>query len=242
MAATAATLGGGIGGSVKSLGQKWHGLPVWAWTIIGTGGAWFGYRWYKGRSAATSTTAPSSDSTVAGYASGYGDGYTSGTSGTGYGGGVSSFQPGGGSLSDALAGLSSAISGLVTANQGAGGVLTQTPAATGVVAAPSGGQPATNPITDINAAVQGISYGGSPIAASVADPSGGYWQVTKAGNIYAFGGAPFYGGAGGDPATNFASGGRIASAISPRPNGGYTITDTKGETYNYGPDYNKPTT
>lgn len=136
------------------------------------------------------------------------------------------------SLSDALGALTSLITAPTTSTPTTG-VLASTPAQPASAATP----------VDYMAPVAGISYGGSPLVAAVANAAGpGYYQETAAGNVYAFGGAPFYGGAGGDPAANFPQGHRVASGITARPGGGYTQTDTAHETYSYGPDNNKPTT
>ena len=72
-----------------------------------------------------------------------------------------------------------------------------------------------------------------PIVADLACPTGGAWVLCESGAIYAFGGAPFRGGANGKP--YFA--GRHAARLVLRRYGflgrnvGYTIIATSGESY-----------
>lgn len=68
-----------------------------------------------------------------------------------------------------------------------------------------------------------------PIAASCQAPQGGVWLVATSGAVYAFGAAPYCGGANGQP--YFV--GRNAARIEPNARGGYDIIATSGERYSY---------
>lgn len=69
-----------------------------------------------------------------------------------------------------------------------------------------------------------------PIVGSCPAPVGA-WLVAASGAVYAFGGAPFYGGPNGEGYW----GNRKAARIDPTGKGGYVITATSGEVYSYGP-------
>lgn len=77
---------------------------------------------------------------------------------------------------------------------------------------------------------------GSPAWDSVANE---WLYVTNRGGVYALApggaiGSQFY-GSGLSPSLGGAFAGRTASGITANPNGGYTITDTAGENYTFGP-------
>lgn len=69
-----------------------------------------------------------------------------------------------------------------------------------------------------------------PIVAELACPTGGVWLLAASGAVYAFGGAPFRGGAHGEKYFDERSAARLEAG-----NGGhlYTIVATSGERYDY---------
>lgn len=81
---------------------------------------------------------------------------------------------------------------------------------------------------------------GEYLVDTVYNPASSTWlYLTQKGGVYAEGGNGFFGSVFNLPAGTFA--GRTASKIIPSStagNGGYTIIDTAGETYNFGPNAN----
>ena len=81
---------------------------------------------------------------------------------------------------------------------------------------------------------------GENIVQEVADPLGGWLALTNKGGVYTYGGAPFMGSYLGyadqtkDPAAEKAGRGSFTQIV-PRSNGGYTLIDQHGETYNFDP-------
>jgi hypothetical protein len=81
---------------------------------------------------------------------------------------------------------------------------------------------------------------GENIVQEVADPLGGWLALTNKGGVYTYGGAPFMGSYLGyadqtkDPAAEKAGRGSFTQIV-PRANGGYTLIDQHGETYNFDP-------
>lgn len=71
-----------------------------------------------------------------------------------------------------------------------------------------------------------------PIAASAQAPNGGVWLLAESGAVYAFGDAPYHGGANSGPvAPHFA--GRKAARIQANNRNGYDIISTNGEVYSF---------
>ncbi len=69
-----------------------------------------------------------------------------------------------------------------------------------------------------------------PIVADLRAPQGGVWLLSGSGAVYAYGGAPFHGGANAKP--YFAN--RTAARLEPRQDAnGYVIVATSGERYSY---------
>lgn len=69
-----------------------------------------------------------------------------------------------------------------------------------------------------------------PIVAACACPTGGAWLAASNGAVYAFGGAPYQGGANAGPlAPHFA--GRKVARIEPNSRGGYDLISTSNERY-----------
>jgi hypothetical protein len=54
---------GHAAGGGSGLGRKWHGIPVWGWTLGGTVVAVVAYKWWKGRGAAKAGTTAGTTST-----------------------------------------------------------------------------------------------------------------------------------------------------------------------------------
>ena len=238
-----------IGGGGKILAGTVAGVPKKYLAIAIMGGLGIGLylrQKNKAASAAGSSTggAPSSttgttspNSSITGYDASGNPIYTTGYSGGGTYNGYSQYPY--------PSGYSPFTGGTISSGSATGSDVAPQPAPSAAVTpvapvtsfaapTPTASIPATAPSTpDPN-----VHYSG-PIVSSAAAPNGGRWFLTQDGNVYAEYGAPYYGGAGGDPATNFASGHRIAQSLIPRQNGGYTIVDTAGEQYSYGPDYNK---
>jgi len=70
-------------GQLKSLNEKWHGLPKWVWGIGLAIILFLAYRWYQNRSSSTATPATNTATTPSDTTSGYP--YGSGDSGSGGG-------------------------------------------------------------------------------------------------------------------------------------------------------------
>lgn len=82
--------------------------------------------------------------------------------------------------------------------------------------------------------MNGLTGNGEYIVDTVYQPVTGTWlYLTQKGGVYAEGGNGFFGSLFSLPPGTF--NGRTASQIIPQPNGGYTVIDTQGETYNFGP-------
>lgn len=74
-----------------------------------------------------------------------------------------------------------------------------------------------------------------PFVSDCACPTGGAWVLAVDGSVYAFGGAPYLGSPAEDKhGENWKAGHRQPAHIEARRNG-YTITDTQGEKFSYGP-------
>ena len=101
--------------------------------------------------------------------------------------------------------------------------------------------PASGIPPPIAAFLQGkVMQAGENIVQEVADPLGGWLALTNKGGVYTYGGAPFMGSYLGyadqtkDPAAEKAGRGSFTQIV-PRANGGYTLIDQHGETYNFDP-------
>lgn len=68
-----------------------------------------------------------------------------------------------------------------------------------------------------------------PVVADLPCPTGGAWCVAASGAIYAWGGAPHFGGANGKDYFK----GRKAARLELRESGGYVIVDEQNERYEY---------
>jgi hypothetical protein len=82
--------------------------------------------------------------------------------------------------------------------------------------------------------INAMTANGEYIVDTVYQPVTGTWlYLTQKGGVYTEGGSGFFGSLFDLTPATFA--GRTAQSISPLQNGGYVVTDTKGETYGFGP-------
>lgn len=125
-------------------------------------------------------------------------------------------------------GLPSEMTGGSTSTSGGTTAAAATPSIT-----PSSPAPSAPP--NLSAAlINSLESNGETVVDTVYQPVTGTWlYLTNKGGVYTQGGSGFFGSVFDLPTNTFA--GRTAATITPLANGGYTITDTAGENYTFGP-------